>query len=118
MASVGQLRLISSEERDHIQMIEKRQAPRVTIQRVITYGVLSEGQSILLADKRLSGSLVDISNAGMGIATLHRLEKGMVLTVRVPVRKNSPVAPTLVQVVWVMNDAKSRGFRTGVRFII
>ncbi len=117
MASVGLLRLISSEEHSHIQTMERRRVPRVSMQRAITYGVLPEEQ-LMLADKSSSGSLVDISNAGMCIATPHRLEKGMVLKVRVPVKEDSPVAPTLVQVMWVMNGAKSRGFRSGVRFII
>jgi hypothetical protein len=54
----------------------------------------------------------------MCIETLHRLEKGMVLKVRIPVKENSVGAPTLVQVMWVMYGIKSRGFRTGLRFII
>jgi hypothetical protein len=117
MASVSLLRLISSEEVVHTQTLERRRVPRVTLQRAITYGVLRKGQ-LMLAGQSSSGFLVDISNAGMCIATPHRLEKSMVLKVRVPVKENSPVAPTLVQVMWVANDAKNRGFRSGVRFII
>jgi c-di-GMP-binding flagellar brake protein YcgR len=118
MASVGLLRLISSEEHVHrTQTVERRQVPRVTMRRAITYGVLRKGQ-LMLAGKDSSGSLMDISNAGMCISTPHRLEKRMVLKVRVPIKEDLPVAPTLVQVMWVMNDAKRRGFRIGVRFII
>jgi len=72
----------------------------------------------MLAGKRLPGSLVNISNGGLCITTRHRLGKGMVLKVSLPVSEISPAAPTLAQVMWVMNDTKHKEFRTGLRFII
>ncbi len=47
------------------QTVERRQVPRVTLRRIITcqMGVLLDRQ-MMLAGKRLSGSLVNISNGG------------------------------------------------------
>jgi hypothetical protein len=72
----------------------------------------------MLADQHFPGSLVNMSNTGMCMVTRHRLEMGMVLKVSLPVSADSPAAPTLVQVMWVMNSAKNRGYCTGLRFII
>jgi hypothetical protein len=102
-----------------IQTMERRQVPRVVMRRPITYetGVLPEGQ-LMLAGKRLSGSLLNMSNGGICITTRYRLEKGIVLKVSLPVSEVSPAAPTLAQVMWVVNDGKHKEFRTGLRFII
>lgn len=101
------------------QTIERRQLPRVALRRAVTYetGVLPDGQ-LMLAGKRLSGSLINISNGGICIMTRHRLDKDMVLKVNLPVSEISPAAPTLAQVMWVMSDPKRREYRTGFRFII
>ncbi len=102
-----------------IQAVERRQVPRVALRRAITYetGVLPDGK-LMLADRCLSGSLVNISNGGIGITTRYRLDRDMVLKVNLPVSEISPAAPTLVQVMWVMDNPKRREYRTGLRFII
>ena len=101
------------------QTAERRQVPRVALRRAITCetGVVPEGQ-LMLAGKRLSGSLMNISNGGICITTRHRLDRDMVLKVNLPVSEISPAAPTLAQVMWVMSNPKRREYRTGLRFII
>jgi hypothetical protein len=99
--------------------MERRQVPRVAMWRAITYetGLLPEGQ-LALAGKRLSGSLVNISNGGICITTSHRLKRNMVLKVSLPVSEVSPAAPTLAQVMWVISNPRGKVYRTGLRFII
>jgi hypothetical protein len=72
----------------------------------------------MLAGKRLSGSLLNISNGGLCITTRYRLDRDMVLKVNLPVSEIAPAAPTLAQVMWVMNHSKRKEYRTGLRFII
>ncbi|MCI0528170.1 MAG: PilZ domain-containing protein [Nitrospira sp.] len=111
--------VISVPKEVQTQTMERRQVPRVTLRRAITYetGVLPDGQ-LMLAGKRLSGSLINISNGGICITTRRRLSKDMVLKVNLPVSEISPAAPTLAQVMWVMSNTKRREYRTGLRFII
>ena len=111
--------VISVPKQVQTQTMERRQVPRVTLRRAITYeaGVLPDGQ-LMLAGKRLSGSLINISNGGICISTRHRLSKDMVLKVNLPVSEISPAAPTLAQVMWVISNPKRRECRTGLRFII
>jgi hypothetical protein len=102
-----------------LQAVERRQVPRVALRRAITFetGVLPDGQ-LMLAGRRLSGSLVNISNGGIGITTRCRLDRDMVLKVNLPVSEISPAAPTLAQVMWVLDSPKRREYHTGLRFII
>jgi c-di-GMP-binding flagellar brake protein YcgR len=111
--------VISVPKQAQTQTVERRQIPRVALRRAITYetGALPDGQ-LLLAGKRLSGSLVNISNGGICITTRYRLNKDMVLKVNLPVSEISPAAPTLAQVMWVSGNPKRREYRTGLRFII
>ena len=98
---------------------EKRLLHRVTLRRAITFevGAFPKGDWFI-SGKPLRGFLVNISNGGICFKTKHRIQKEMVLKVRLPVSEISPAAPTLAQVLWVRRDPKLKEYRTGMRFII
>ena len=98
---------------------EKRLLHRVIIRRAITYEVGAfPKRDCIISGKPLRGFLVNISNGGICFKTKNRIQKEMVLKIRLPVGEISPAAPTLTQVVWVRRDPKLKEYRTGMRFII
>ena len=102
-----------------IQSKERRRIPRVTLRRSITYeAAVLHKRGPLIAGKLLPGFLENMSNGGICFKTRHKLLRKMVVKIAVPVSEISPAAPTLAQVMWVRKDAKSKEYRTGLRFII
>jgi DNA-binding response OmpR family regulator len=88
----------------------KRQYERKAIERCITCTVIAaEGEQ---AEKNLTASVFDISDAGMCIGTDCRLKPGHLLRI-----SNSPALSTGV-VRWSMNAGAENSYRAGIQFVM
>jgi hypothetical protein len=102
-----------------IESKEKRQSPRMILQRIITYELgVSHDWGHLSEGKRLRGYLQNIGTGGICFKTKHQLERKMILKVNLPVTDVAPHAPTLAQVLWVRKEPKYKEYRIGLSFMI
>jgi hypothetical protein len=98
---------------------ERRQSPRMPLQRFISYEVripLQQGR--LLEGKQLRGYLQNISNGGLCFKMKHQLRKTMILKISLPITDIALTVPTLAQVLWVRKKPNHEEYLIGVRFII
>ena len=62
------------------------------------------------------GESVDISSGGISIRDRLRLEKGVLIQVRVPVSEHMVMVPVIAEVRW-SEEAKSGSYQTGLKFL-